>query len=207
MKYEWRKSDREFYLPGTEPVVIDVPELPFFMLSGTGDPNKPAFSEKVGALYTASYTIRMMPKGGIVPEGYYEYTVFPLEGIWDLSGPPEGEGSFDKNELVYTIMIRQPDFVTEELASTALDLALKKKAQPALDEVRFERFTEGLCVQMMHIGRYDDEPATIEAMVRFCEANNLARTSFSHHEIYLSDPRATDPENLKTVLRFTVEQV
>lgn len=206
MKYEWRKRDREFYLPEAEPVVIDVPELPFFMLSGAGDPNKPAFGENVGALYTASYTIRMMPKGGIVPEGYYEYTVFPLEGIWDLGSPPEGTG-LDKNDLVYTIMIRQPDFVTEELSRTALELALKKKAQPALDEVRFERFTEGLCVQMMHVGRYDDEPETIEAMVRFCEENNLARTSFSHHEIYLSDPRTTNPENLRTVLRFTVEQV
>lgn len=206
MKYEWRKRDKELYLPGTEPVVIDVPELAFFMLSGTGDPNKPDFSEKVGALYTASYTIRMMPKGGIVPEGYYEYTVFPLEGIWDLSEAPEA-GGFDKKDLVYTIMIRQPDFVTEELASTALDLARAKKAQPALDEVRFERFEEDLCVQMMHIGRYDDEPRTIEAMVTFCETNNLARTSFSHHEIYLSDPSKTNPEDLKTVLRFSVERV
>lgn len=206
MKYEWKKQDKAIYIPGKKPVVIDVPELQYFTIQGHGDPNGPAFQQHVEALYALSYAIRMMPKQGITPEGYFEYTVFPLEGHWDLDEEGRKLDDLDKNHLVYTLMIRQPDFVTEELYQWALAQVRRKKKLLNIDAVRFEQLAEGLCVQMMHVGSYDDEPATFAMMEQYCAEHQLRRAEKTHKEIYISDARRTAPEKLKTVLRFQVER-
>jgi hypothetical protein len=205
MKYEWKKQAKELYLPKNQPELIRVPSMKFFMLDGKGNPNDEEFSEAVGVLYSLSYAVKMMPKKGITPEGYFEYTVFPLEGVWDLAPEARGLDVLDKDSLIYTIMIRQPDFVTEELAKAALENTIKKTKHSMLSKVRFESSEEGMCVQMLHLGSYDSEPASFARMEVFCRTNNLKRVSKTHREIYISDARKTPAEKLKTVLRFRVE--
>jgi hypothetical protein len=202
MKYEWRKKDKEIYLPKTNPTIIDVPKMNYFTLKGKGNPNSEVFKECVEALYALSYAIRMMPKKGIHPEGYFEYTVFPLEGVWDLDEEGRQMEVLDKNRLVYKVMIRQPDFVTEELYVDAKSLVSNKVPEKWLNAIRFEEIDEGLCVQCLHIGSYDAEQETFTKMEKFCASNNLLRTDKRHREIYISDPRKTESEKLKTVLRF-----
>jgi hypothetical protein len=202
MKYEWRKKDKEIYLPKTGPSIINVPKMNYFTLKGKGNPNSELFKECVEALYALSYAIRMMPRKGIHPEGYFEYTVFPLEGVWDLDEEGRQLEFLDKNRLVYKVMIRQPDFVTEELYEDAKSLVFNKVPEKWLNAVRFEEIDEGLCVQCLHIGSYDTEQETFTKMEEFCASNNLLRTDKRHREIYISDPRKTESEKLKTVLRF-----
>jgi len=206
MKYEWRKQDKELYLPKNKPETIIVPRFNFFMLNGKGNPNGEEFSEAVGVLYSLVYAVKMLPKKGITPEGYFDYTVFPLEGVWDLTEEARGLDILDKDSLIYTIMIRQPDFVTEELAQEVIKMVKLKKPHPLLDQVIFTGMEEGLCVQMLHEGPYDDEPNSFAIMEEYCEQNGLRRVSKVHREIYLSDPRKTEPSKLKTVLRFSVER-
>ena len=146
-----------------------------------------------------------MPKKGITPDGYFDYTVYPLEGIWDLDEEGRLKNQFDKNNLVYNIMIRQPDFVTKEVFDLAMEMTKKKKPNKLLDDVVFGEIEEGMCVQMMHIGPYDDEYKSFEVMKEFIKDNNLVIKSLAHREIYISDVRKTAPEKLKTVLRYMVE--
>ena len=204
MKIEWKKDEKTLYLPKDKPELLKVPAFNFFVIEGRGNPNGPAFSEDVGALYSLAYGVKMSPKAGIAPAGYAEYTVYPLEGVWDITeeAKKDFKGSLDKNSLVYLLAIRQPDFVTEEFATMIIDRARKKNPSPLFDKTRFERFEEGLCVQMMHIGSYDDEPASFAKMEEFAASQGLARVSRRHRELYLSDPKRTAPEKLKTVLRF-----
>jgi hypothetical protein len=204
MKYEWRKNDKKYYLPKNKPEIVQVPPMKFFMLDGRGNPNEAAFSEAVGVLYSIAYAVKMMPKSGEIPNGYFEYTVFPLEGIWDLDLSGGIGEALDKDKLIYTIMIRQPEFVDSELAKKVLEQVKKKKYHPLLEKVRFGEIEEGDCVQMMHIGSYDGEPASFRLMEKFCEENGLARTEMRHREIYISDVRKTEPAKLKTVLRMRV---
>ena len=206
MKYEWRKKEKEYYIPKEKPQLIEVPEFKFFTIQGQGNPNSEGFAEAIGVLYSLAYAVRMMPKNGITPEGYFEYTVYPLEGIWDLTEDGKTQEILNKDELIYTIMIRQPEFVTEKVAEMAMEIAKKKKPHPLLDKVRFQSIKDGLSVQMLHIGPYDDEPRTFMAMQEFCGANNLDLKTKAHREIYLSDFRKTEPEKLKTVLRYMVEE-
>lgn len=205
-KFEWRKELKELYLPKKQPTVIDIPEMKFFTIEGNGNPNGERFNELVEVLYGLSYAIRMMPKKGITPAGYYEYTVFPLEGHWDLDEEGRKLDYLDKNHFVYKLMIRQPDFVTEELFQYAVDSLKLKKPKLDVNLAQFENITEGLCVQAMHIGSYDDESQTFQLMEEFCAQNNLERAEKTHKEIYISDPRKTAPEKLKTVLRFKVHR-
>jgi len=206
MKFEWRKQEKELYLPKAKPMEITVPKQKFYTISGAGDPNRAQFGEETAALYAMSYGIRMMPKKGITPEGYFEYTVYPLEGIWTLSEEAIAAGrEFSKEDLVYKIMIRQPDFVTEELALSNLEKIAQTKPNPHNPNVKFETIEDGKCVQMLHVGSYDDEFKTFEVMKQYCEEHELVRTTFAHKEIYLSDPRKVAPEKMKTVLRYFVE--
>ena len=205
-KFEWRKELKELYLP-KKPMTIEVPEMKFFTIDGSGNPNSAPFKEHVEILYGLSYAIRMMHKKGITPEGYFEYTVFPLEGYWDLDEEGRKLDYLDKDHLVYKLMIRQPAFVTEELFQYAVNTVRQKNPSANLEQVKFESITEGLCVQAMHIGSYDDEPQTFELMEQYCLENNLKRAEKTHREIYISDARKTPPENLKTVLRFKVTEV
>lgn len=207
MKYEWRKQDKEFYLPKNKPEQITLPRMNFLMLDGRGNPNSDAFAEEVGVLYALSYAIKMMPKKGIVPPGYFDYTVFPLEGVWDLAEEARGMAKLDKNSLVYTLMIRQPDFVTAEWVQTAVNGLETKVSRLMLDKVKFQDVEEGPCVQMMHLGSYDNEPESFRQMEDYCQANDLARVAKIHREIYLSDARKVQPEKLRTVLRFQVSRV
>lgn len=204
MKYEWRKEEKELYLPKKKPAVILVPEMKYFVLRDKGNPNRQAFKENIEILYSLSYAIRMMPKKGIVPKGYMEYTVFPLEGYWDLDEEGRKLDHLDKNHLVYDLMIRQPDFVTGETFHYAVKSVKEKKPHLDIDKVRFETLSEGLSVQCMHVGSFDEEPETFEKMEQFCLENNLKRAEKTHKEIYISDARKTSPEKQKTVLCFKV---
>ncbi|MCB5236896.1 GyrI-like domain-containing protein [Niallia circulans] len=206
-KFEWRKQWKELYLPKKQPVKIEVPEMKFFTIEGSGNPNGKGFKDNLEILYALSYAIRMMPKKGITPEGYFEYTVFPLEGHWDLDEEGRKLDYLNKDHLVYKLMIRQPDFVTEQLFQYAVNTVKQKKTNIQLDNVQFEFITEGLCVQAMHVGSYDDEPKTFEFMEQFCLQNNLKRAEKTHKEIYISDMRKTSPEKLKTVLRYKVIEI
>jgi hypothetical protein len=177
--------------------------MPFIMISGSGDPNDPEFEEVMAALYGLAYTVKMSYKSKEVPAGYYQYRVYPLEGVWDLGK----DKVFSKKNFVYTVMIRQPDFVTPELFEKMREQLKNKKPNPYIEKAVFGEVTEGLCCQMMHIGSYDDEPASFEKMERFCEKNGCRRISKTHREIYMSDPGRTEASKLKTVLRFKVEKV
>ena len=153
-----------------------------------------------------AYAIKTMPKKGIVPEGYFDYTVFPLEAIWDKGEKSKYSDILIKEDLVYTMMIRQPDFVTQGLLDKAINIVKKKKAHNLLEKIRFESINEGLCVQMLHVGSYDNEPESFDIMSEFCKRNNLIRKSNVHREIYISDARKVSPDSLKTVLRFEVKR-
>lgn len=205
MKYEWKKQEKELYLPKAEPEIVTVPKFKFFSLDGKGNPNDEEFAEAIGVLYSLAYAVKMLPKKGLTPEGYFDYSVYPLEGVWDLAVEAQALEILDKNSLIYTIMIRQPDFVTCELAEEVIKNLKLKKPHPLLHNVKFNSLEEGLCVQMLHIGSYDEEPKTFSIMESYCKQNNLKRTAKIHREIYISDARKTEPNKLKTVLRFTVE--
>ena len=207
MKHEWRKQEKDLYIPKQKPELIKVPEQKFLMIDGKGNPNNEDFPERIGALYSLAYAIRMMPKQGYIPEGYFEYTVYPLEGVWDLTVEGRKSDVLDKNELLYTIMIRQPDFVTKEIFHKAFENIKKKKPNPLLDEVRFETFDEGLCVQILHLGSYDSEVESFKIMKDFIDNNNLEIVTLKHREIYLSDARRVEPKKFNTVLRYRVKHI
>lgn len=206
MKYEWKKQEKSIYLPGRKPELVEVPSYNFFAIHGVGNPNEEDFSERVGALYQLTFTIRMMPKSGVTPEGYYDSALYPLEGVWDFDGEWIAGVPLDKDRLAYTLMIRQPSFVTPELFAFARQAAEKKKPSPLLADVQWVTEAEGLCVQMTHIGPYDDEPASFAQMDAFLAENNLIRTTHTHRELYMGDPRKGAPENRRTVLRYQVRR-
>lgn len=207
MKYEWKKHEKNLYFPKQIPEIITISKQKFFMLKGKGNPNSDSFSEKIGILYSLAYAVRMMPKQGHIPEGYFEYTVYPLEGLWDLTEEGKKSGTLNKDEFLYTIMIRQPDFVTVDVVNKAFEIARKKKPHPLLDDVIFGTLEDGLSVQMLHLGSYDDEPQSFKIMNDFIANSNLVRSSLAHREIYLSDAREVQPDKLKTVLRYMVKPV
>jgi len=207
MKHDWKKHDKQFYLPKNKPETIVVPKFNFFTIEGKGNPNDAFFADYIGVLYSLSYAIKMSPKQGFAPANYEEYTVFPLEGVWDIEEDAKKNynGTLDKNNLVFKLMMRQPDFVTAEFAHEAITRTKKKKPHPLLEKVKFETIEDGFCVQMLHEGSYDSEPASFQQMQEFADANQLKRIGHNHREIYLSDARKVAPEKLKTVLRFWVE--
>lgn len=200
MKHEWKKHEKDIYGVKKQPVVIDVPTFQFFAVDGEGAPGAPKFQACLEALYSAAYAVRMSHKGEHKPLNYQEYTVYPLEGVWDLIDP--SKGSLDKTNYKYTLMIRQPDFLTAVEASVLLDVAIAKKGLAELKNVRFESVIEGRCIQALHVGPFADEPATFEMMEAFCAQQGLERESKVHREIYLSDARKTAPEKMRTILRF-----
>ena len=205
MKYEWRKEEKSIYFPGTKPEIVNIPGFKFLTIKGNGNPNGPDFGDRVEALFSLSYTIRMMPKKGFTPDGYFEYTVYPLEGIWDLSEEGRMSSTLDKSQLVYSIMIRQPDFVTKVVFSRAVDIVDKSKPNKLSGEVRLEEIEDGNSVQMLHLGSYDNEKISFDLMKSFISEKGLRLRTMVHREIYLSDPRKSDPDKLKTVLRYMVE--
>jgi len=206
MKHDWKKNDKQFYLPKNKPETIVVPKFNFYTIEGKGNPNNDFFANYIGVLYSLSYAIKMSPKQGFAPDGYQEYTVFPLEGVWDIDEEAKKNynGTLDKNALVFKLMMRQPDFVSAGFALETIERTKKKKPHQLLEKVKFETIEDGLCVQMLHEGSYDSEPASFREMKEFADAKNLVRISQSHREIYLSDARKVPADKLKTVLRFMV---
>jgi hypothetical protein len=207
MKHEWKVVEKNLYLPKGKPEQIVVPQHNYFSVKGKGNPNDAFFAEFIGVLYSLSYAVKMSPKHGNAPIGYFEYSVYPLEGVWDINEAAKVNfnGTINKNDLVFNLMIRQPDFVTPQFAFEIIEKIKKKKPQVLLNEVRFETIDEGICIQMMHLGSYDNEPESFKQMEMFAGQVDLKRKSLTHREIYLSDARKTPPEKLKTVLRFQVE--
>ncbi len=208
-KHEWRKHEKAVYIPKSKPEQILIPKYNFFMIQGQGNPNSPLFSEYIQVLYQVSYGLKMSLKSASAtpPVGYLDYTVYPLEGVWDITEEAKKNftGVIDKDTLVFNLMIRQPNFITNELALETIEAVKKKKPHALLDEVSFTSLEEGNCVQMLHIGSYDKEQETFDIMEQYCKDTNLERLSKEHREIYLSDVRKVAPEKLKTVLRFKLK--
>lgn len=207
-KHEWRKKEKEYYLPKAKPEIIDIPAFKFVTISGAGNPNSQMFSNCIGVLYSVSYAIKMtLKKLEDKPNEYSDYTVYPLEGIWDINekAKKEYDGTLNKDDLVFKIMIRQPDFVTEFFFNEMLELTKQKKPHILLDEIKFEVISDGKCVQMLHMGSFDNEPESFKQMELFAKSKNLERISKSHREIYLSDFKKVPTEKLKTLLRFNVK--
>lgn len=210
-KLDYKKEYKDLYLPKTKPSIIDVPEMIFIAVDGKGDPNTcDEYKQAMEILYGLSFTIKMSKMNGTQPKGYFEYVVPPLEGLWFTDDAIfDGLNITDKSKFKWTSMIRQPEFVTDKVFEAAKTALKKKKPHLDLSKARFVKMAEGLCVQIMHMGAYDDEPASIEKMKAFCVENGYAE-DFSggkmHHEIYLSDPRRCAAEKLKTVIRHPVKK-
>jgi len=206
-KLDYKKAFKSLYLPGKQPVQVEVPEMKFIMIDGIGSPQGKAYQDAIQALYSLTFTIKMSKLSAEKPEGYFEYVVPPLEGLWHCEDGPL-DFHRPKEDWRWTSMIRQPDFVTEDVFLWAVEACRKK--DPALDVsgARLHSFCEGLCVQMMHIGPYSRETCSIEAMRTFLATEGLTDDSGTvrrHHEIYLSNPRRSAPEKLRTVLRIPVK--
>ncbi len=211
MAFDYKKEYKELYQPPKTPSLITVGPIPYVAVSGHGNPNIEGgdYQRALQMLYALSYTIKMAPKAGTEIDGYFPYVVPPLEGFWTIPSMDIFEGGLKseaKDRLTWTSCIRLPDFVTPAVFAWAKAEAEQKKGLD-LSAAQMIVVDEGLCVQCMHIGSYDDEPATISSMRSFAEGEGLRFDLTSerrHHEIYLSDPRRTAPERLKTVIRIPV---
>ena len=209
MAFDYKKEYREFYLPPRTPGLITVPAMNFLAVRGKGDPNEEggAYKQALGMLYAVAFTIKMSKLGKHRLEGYFDYVVPPLEGLWWQEGV-HGVDYTRKADFRWISLIRLPEFVTREAFDWAVREATEKKQQD-FSKVDFFSWEEGLCVQCMHIGPYDDEAATVAAMEAFAKGQGYA-LDFSkgrfHHEIYLSDVRRCKPENLKTVIRQPIKR-
>ncbi|WP_165038058.1 GyrI-like domain-containing protein [Enterococcus sp. ZJ1622] len=203
-KIEWRKSDPS-YSAKKKPQILELPTQQFFSIKGIGDPNQEDFQRRVACLYAVSYTIRMAPKKDWQIPGYLPYTVYPLEGQWGLQEKFLQEKVMKKEHFSYQLMIRQPDFVTEDIAQEALVRAAAKLPADLADQVEFLSIEEGRVAQILHIGPYDDEPETFEKLEMFIQQEGHERLSKEHKEIYLSDPRKAVPEKMKTILRVAID--
>lgn len=204
---DFKKTEKDLYLPKTTPSIIDVPQMTFIAVNGKGDPNTSnEYAHAVELLYGLSYSIKMSSKKIL------EYVVPPLEGFWSVDDDFRGGGApiSDKSRFIWTMVIRQPDFVTEDIFESAKKALAKKKPGLDISLAKLVTFTEGLCVQVMHIGPYDDEPATIAALDGFAADNgyivDIDDNMRRHHEIYISDPRKVEPGKLKTVIRHPVRK-
>ena len=203
MPFDFKKEYKEFYMPPKKPGIVKIPKMNYIAVRGTGDPNSEngEYKESIGLLYAVAFTIKMSKLGSHRMAGYFDYVVPPLEGFWRQ----EGSDSIDyshKEKFHFISAIRLPDFVTADEFNWAVGEAARKKKLD-LSKVEFFTYDEGLCVQCMHIGPYDDEPKTIEAMHEHAAQNGCVpdiRAERMHHEIYLSDPRKCAPERLKTVV-------
>ena len=214
-KLDYKKEYKDLYMPKAKPCLIDVPPICYIMVDGKGNPNIEGgeYQQAVELLYALSYTIKMSKMGGNPPEGYFEYVVPPLEGLWWLNDDSHFDFSI-KEKYCWTSMIRQPEFVTQEVFDWACKELAKKKPELNTSKARLQTYHEGLCVQMMHRGPYDEEPKTIAQIDAFIKENSYENAISDvgadgmikrHHEIYLGDPRKTEPSKMKTVLRHPVK--
>jgi len=207
MSFDYKKEYKEFYMPKSKPSIVDVPRMNFIAVRGQGDPNAEngEYKKSIELLYGIAYTIKMSKKGSRQIKGYFDYVVPPLEGFWWQDGVT-GVDYAHKENFKWISVIRLPDFVgTDDFNWAVLEAERKKKAD--FSKVEFFTYDEGLCVQCMHIGSYDDEPATVELMHEHMKKQGYILDISDkrlHHEIYLSDARKVAPEKLKTVIRHPI---
>lgn len=210
MPFDFKKEYKELYMPQKTPSIVTVPKMNYIAVRGKGNPNEEnsEYKQSIELLYAVAYTIKMSYKSDYKIEGYFEYVVPPLEGFWWQEEIDDIYYS-NKESFNFISLIRLPDFVSEKDFDWAIKTAEKKKGKD-FSKVEFLTVNEGLCVQCMHIGAYDDEPETIERMKEFAEQNGY-KEDFSanryHHEIYLSDPRRCAKGNLKTVIRHPITKM
>ena len=210
MAFDFKKEYKEFYLPKNTPEIVTVPPAHYIAVRGQGDPNEEggAYQKAIGVLYAVAYTLKMSYKTDHRIEGFYEYVVPPLEGFWWQEGV-QGVDYANKAAFHWISVIRLPEFVTEKDFAWAVETAAKKKKRDC-SAAEFLTVEEGLCVQIMHLGPYDDEPATVALMDRYLQENgyrnDLSDTRL-HHEIYLSDARKVEPAKWKTVIRHPIRKV
>jgi len=210
MAFDFKKEYKECYMPKDKPEIVTVPAANYIALRGQGDPNAEggAYQQAICVLYAVAYTLKMSYKTDYKIPGFFEYVVPPLEGFWWQDGLDGGVNYRDKAGFSWISVLRLPDFVTKADFAWAAETAAKKKKTDC-SAAEFLTVEEGLCVQMLHVGSYDAEPATVAAMDAFLKANGYV-SDFSgerlHHEIYLSDPRKTAPEKRKTVIRHPIKK-
>lgn len=210
MAFDYKKEYKEFYMPANKPSIVTVPKMNYIAVRGKGNPNDESgeYKDSIGLLYAIAFTIKMSYKGSHKIDGYFEYVVPPLEGFWWQ----EGSDTIDyanKNGFNFISLIRLPDFVTKADFDWAMREATNKK-KADFSKVEFLTYDEGVCVQCMHVGSYDDEPKTVALMHEYMAVNGYAldiSESRYHHEIYLSDPRKCAVEKLKTVVRHPIKKV
>lgn len=210
MAFDFKKAYKEFYLPKNTPEIVTVPRANYIAVRGQGDPNREggAYQQALGVLYAVAYTLKMSYKTDHRIEGFYEYVVPPLEGFWRQEGAA-GVDYANKAAFQWISVIRLPEFVTEQDFAWAVETASRKKKLDC-SAAEFLTVEEGLCVQIMHLGSYDDEPATVAIMDRYLLENgyeNDLSDSRLHHEIYLSDPRKVEAAKWKTVIRHPIRKV
>ena len=214
MKLEWRKHEKEIYNIKKVPTLLDVCTQNFIMIDGKGNPNDEEFSEKVSALFSLAYAIKMDYKKShqvkdLDTDEITDYVVYPLEGIWKVSQDNSTNNNccneFDKNSLEYTIMIRQPDFITEDNFKSAADKVAKKKPNAFYKDIYFDSMNDGKSVNILHVGSYDGENSSFEKMDLFCKENGLTRKYDWHREIYLNNSNRTEESKLKTILRYCID--
>lgn len=209
MAFDYKKEYKEFYMPKKKPGIVEIPKMNYIAVRGKGNPNdeNSEYKNSIGLLYAIAFTIKMSYKGAHKIDGYFEYVVPPLEGFWwqeNIVGIDYNR----KEDMQFISVIRLPDFVTEDDFKWAVDEATAKKKQD-FSKVEFLTYDEGVCVQCMHIGSYDNEPETVELMHKYMAENGYEldiTDSRLHHEIYLSDPRRCDESKLKTVIRHPIKK-
>lgn len=210
MAFDFKKEYKEFYMPKNKPGIVDVPAMNYIAVRGQGDPNAEGgeYKASIGLLYGIAFTIKMSKMGDHRIDGYFDYVVPPLEGFWWQDGV-DGIDYAHKEKFQFISVIRLPDFVTKGDFDWAIQEATQKK-KTDFSKVEFLTYTEGLCVQCMHLGPYDDEPATVKLMHEYAAAEGYTidiTEKRLHHEIYLSDARRVAPERLKTVVRHPIKKV
>ena len=211
MKHEWKKHEKVLYGAKDSPGLVDIPAQNFIMIKGSGNPNDTDFSNRVSALYSLAYAIKMDYKAtalkNIISNEIHDVTVYPLEGIWmkkDDNMQLDTTNELIKDNLEYTIMIRQPDFITTEMVRAALERVKVKKPNPLYEEIFFDMIHDRKCVEILHIGSYDNEPVSFALMDKFVKENGLHRISDWHREIYLNNANRAKTDKLKTILRYRV---
>lgn len=209
MVFDFKKEFKEYYMPKNKPQIVEIPSMNYIAVRGKGNPNDEGgeYKKAIEVLYAVAYTLKMSYKTDYKIEGFFEYVVPPLEGFWWSDNGRDFDYS-DKSELKWISVIRLPDFVTEKDFLWAVETASKKKKIDC-SSAEFLTVAEGLCVQIMHNGSYDDEPATVAVMDEYISENGCVNDLGSerlHHEIYLSDPRKSPPEKWKTVIRHPIKK-
>lgn len=208
MAFDFKKEYKDFYMPKNKPCIVTIPSMNYIAVQGQGDPNieDGEYKQSIGLLYGIAYTIKMSKMGDYRIEGYFDYVVPPLEGFWWQDGI-QGIDYGHKEKFKWISVIRLPDFVTKTDFDWAISEATKKK-KADFSKVEFMPYDEGLCVQCMHIGPYDNEPATVSLMHEYMEGQGYVldiTDKRMHHEIYLSDVRKVAPDKLKTVIRHPIK--